>query len=129
MDRGAAAHRDGSATAIRARDGDRIRLPGTYLATHAHLAYATTAHRGQGMTVDRCHAFIDGTEGHHLLYVAATRGRESNRLWVGLDTPHRKVLPGSPITVLLDILHRQDERRCAATAIRDDPPALMLARR
>lgn len=81
------------------------------------------------MTVDRCHAFIDGTEGHHLLYVAATRGRESNRLWVGLDTPHRKVLPGSPITVLLDILHRQDERRCAATAIRDDPPALMLARR
>lgn len=64
------------------------------------------------MTVDRCHAFIDGTEGHHLLYVAATRGRESNRLWVGLDTPHRKVLPGSPITVLLDILHRQDERRC-----------------
>lgn len=81
------------------------------------------------MTVDRCHAFIDGTEGHHLLYVAATRGRESNRLWVGLDTPHRKVLPGSPITVLLDILHRQDERRRAATAIRDDPPALMLARR
>jgi len=46
------------------------------------LGYATTAHRAQGRTVDTAHAFVSVTTQREVLYVAATRGRESNRLYV-----------------------------------------------
>ena len=57
-------------------------LPADYVADHVELAYATTAHRAQGRTVDTAHAMVSPTTTREVLYVAATRGRESNRLYV-----------------------------------------------
>ncbi|MDA8063542.1 MAG: helicase C-terminal domain-containing protein, partial [Actinomycetota bacterium] len=57
-------------------------LPADYVAEHVELAYATTAHRAQGRTVDTAHAMVSPTTTREVLYVAATRGRQSNSLYV-----------------------------------------------
>ncbi|MHB8300923.1 MAG: MobF family relaxase, partial [Dermatophilaceae bacterium] len=74
--------------------GRRVVLPADYVRQHVELGYATTAHRAQGRTVDTAHAFVSVTTQREVLYVAATRGRESNRLYVDtmydpdVDTQH-----------------------------------------
>ncbi|WP_052574659.1 MobF family relaxase, partial [Ferrimicrobium acidiphilum] len=57
-------------------------LPSDYVAKHVELAYATTAYRAQGRTLDTAHAMITSTTPREVLYVAATRGREANLLYV-----------------------------------------------
>jgi hypothetical protein len=57
-------------------------LPASYVGEHVELAYATTAHRAQGRTVDTAHAFVSPTTTREVLYVALTRGSESNHLYV-----------------------------------------------
>ena len=57
-------------------------LPADYVAEHVELAYASTAHRAQGRTVDTAHAMVSPTTTREVLYVSATRGREHNRLYV-----------------------------------------------
>lgn len=74
--------------------GRQVVLPADYAREHLELGYATTAHRAQGRTVDTAHAFISVTTQREVLYVSATRGRESNRLYVDtmydpdMDTQH-----------------------------------------
>ncbi|MEV6350274.1 MobF family relaxase [Actinoplanes sp. NPDC051851] len=74
-------HRDGSLTVHHTQHGARIKLPHAYVATDVELAYATTIHRAQGMTVDRAHTVADGRTSRVQAYVALTRGRLSNRLY------------------------------------------------
>ena len=79
---------DGSVT-IRppgARFGNSIVLPAGYVAKHVDLGYAVT-HRAQGITTDTAHALVEPTTTRENLYVAMTRGRESNRVYVILDRP------------------------------------------
>ena len=52
------------------------------MAEHLELGYATTAHRAQGRTVDTAHAYLSAATVRESLYVMATRGRESNKLYV-----------------------------------------------
>ena len=59
-----------------------VTLPPEYVAEHVELAYATTAYRAQGRTLDTAHAMITSTTPREVLYVAATRGREANLLYV-----------------------------------------------
>ncbi len=73
---------DGSMTVKRAGGGGEVVLPADYVAEHVELAYATTAHRAQGRTVDSAHAMVTSTTTREALYVAVTRGRQSNRLYV-----------------------------------------------
>jgi conjugative relaxase-like TrwC/TraI family protein len=78
---------DGAVTVARTRGagmpgGRHVVLPADYVRQHVELGYATTAHRAQGRTVDTAHAFVSVTTEREVLYVAATRGRESNRLYV-----------------------------------------------
>jgi len=73
---------DGSMAVRRAGGKGEVVLPADYAAAHVELAYATTAHRAQGRTVDTAHAMVSPTTTREVLYVAATRGRESNRLYV-----------------------------------------------
>jgi len=73
--------RDGSLV-VAARGRGQVRLPPSYVAEHVELGYATTAHRAQGRTVDRTHAFIDIGTTQEALYVMATRGRSSNMMYV-----------------------------------------------
>ena len=77
-----ATHKDGSMTVARLHGTGRLVLPAAYVAEHVELAYASTAHRAQGRTVDTAHAMVSPTTTREVLYVAATRGRESNRLYV-----------------------------------------------
>jgi hypothetical protein len=77
---------DGTMTVRRAGGHGVIVLPADYVAQHVELAYATTAHRSQGRTVGTAHALVSPSTTREALYVAVTRGREANFLY--LDTAY-----------------------------------------
>ena len=56
-----------------------------YVRDHVELAYAATAHRVQGGTVDTAHALVSATTTREVLYVSGTRGRSSNTFYVDTD--------------------------------------------
>ncbi|RJT76972.1 conjugal transfer protein TraA [Arthrobacter cheniae] len=62
----------------------RITVNADYLSEHGQLGYAATVHRAQGATVDTAHAILDERTDRAGAYVAATRGRETNKLYVAL---------------------------------------------
>jgi conjugative relaxase-like TrwC/TraI family protein len=62
-----------------------VLLPAPYVAAHVELAYATTAHRVQGATVDTAHAYIAPGTTREALYVAASRAREATTLYVATE--------------------------------------------
>lgn len=64
--------------------GGKITLHADYLSKHTQLGYAATVHRAQGATVDTAHAIVDSATDRAAAYVAATRGRETNQLYVAL---------------------------------------------
>jgi len=82
-------HVDGSITVRRAGHtrGGTVTLPADYAAEHLDLGYAVTAHRAQGVTVDTCHVLVTPTTTRENLYVAMTRGRDSNLAYVATDRP------------------------------------------
>ncbi|MGO2933639.1 ATP-dependent DNA helicase [Microbacterium sp.] len=85
------AHDDGALTVRRAHSKWRttITLPASYVAENVELGYAVTAHRAQGSTVDTAHAIVHSPEvTTESLYVAMTRGKESNRVYVATDEHH-----------------------------------------
>ncbi|MGA8682555.1 MAG: MobF family relaxase [Acidimicrobiales bacterium] len=73
---------DGAMTVRHAGGHGNIVLPADYVTEHVELAYATTAHRSQGRTVGTAHALVSPNTTREVLYVAATRGRDANRLYV-----------------------------------------------
>jgi conjugative relaxase-like TrwC/TraI family protein len=129
-------HQDGSIIAQRidpdahtdARNADRqqlsgqmVRLPAAYVAEHVDLGYAITAHRAQGLTVDTAYTVASASMSRENLYVALTRGRAENTVFVPVDQPDRNhnhehaiganIDPDLPEldaarTVLAGILHR-----------------------
>ncbi len=119
-----ATHEDGSVVVRRLDGAGEVVLPADYVAHHVELAYATTAHRAQGRTVDTAHAFVSGSATRELLYVSATRGRESNRLYVDLTddpdpaTSHGEGPLSRPGDVLARILGREGAEHSAHEALR-----------
>jgi conjugative relaxase-like TrwC/TraI family protein len=75
---------DGAMTVQRANASGMVVLPADYVREHVELAYASTAHRAQGRTVDTAHALVSATTAREVLYVSGTRGREGN--WLYVDT-------------------------------------------
>ncbi|GEM_PF-316497 len=73
---------DGSMALRRANGSGEVLLPVDYVVHHVELAYATTAYRSQGRTTDTTHSLVAPTTTREVLYVSATRGRESNNLYV-----------------------------------------------
>ncbi|MEU2200612.1 MobF family relaxase [Isoptericola sp. NPDC019482] len=69
------------------RRGGSVVLPAAYVREHVDLGYAVTAHRAQGMTVDTCHVVVAGATSRENLYVAMSRGRDTNTAYVALDRP------------------------------------------
>jgi Ti-type conjugative transfer relaxase TraA len=81
---------------IRRDDGTAITLPRSYLeAGHLTHAYAMTGHKAQGMTTDKAYVLGDQTLYREWTYVAMSRGRNDNRLYVvgGID-PDREDVGG-----------------------------------
>ena len=78
-------------TVQRANGGGTVVLSAPYVAAHVELAYASSAHRAQGRTVDTAHAFVTSTTTREALYVLATRGRESTHsMWTPTTTTTHK---------------------------------------
>ena len=69
------------------RWGGTLVLPADYVATHLDLGYAVTSYRAQGVTVDTSHVLADTSMTRENLYVAMTRGRQSNLAYVATDNP------------------------------------------
>ena len=114
------------------RVGAALSLPADYAGQHVQLGYASTIHGAQGATVDTTHTVVAGTESRQALYVALSRGRNANHLYlsdaepvadgVALDLPADR----GPREVLARILQR-DDRAESATRARAAEPARELA--
>jgi conjugative relaxase-like TrwC/TraI family protein len=122
---------DGAVTVARTRGagmrgGRQVVLPADYMRQHVELGYATTAHRAQGRTVDTAHSFVSVTTQREVLYVAATRGRESNRLYVDTmydpdaDTQHGLPVERDAGDVLRQVLEARGADLSATETIAAD---------
>jgi DNA primase catalytic core len=100
-----------------------IVLPAEYVREHVQLGYAATVHAAQGQTTDTCHAVVSGEESRQLLYVALSRGRGGNHLYLATaddGDPHNLVrrealLPPTAIDVLTSILERDGSQHSATS--------------
>ena len=84
------------------------------MASNVELGYATTVFSSQGRTVTTAHAVVIPAMTREALYVAATRGRESNRLYVdvepempGAEASHGQPERLSARQVLISVAHRR----------------------
>jgi conjugative relaxase-like TrwC/TraI family protein len=93
--------------------GGAVVLPAGYMAESLDLGYAVTSYRAQGITTDSAHVLVDQTMTRENLYVALTRGRESNIAYVATDRPdssHEGPHPAdnaeaTALSVLYGVLH------------------------
>lgn len=69
---------DGSLIVEPEGGGARRTLPASYVGDHVSLAYASTAHSAQGVTVDTGHCIASAQMSPEGLYVAMSRGRSAN---------------------------------------------------
>ena len=78
------------------------------MTSHVELGYATTTARSQGVTADLTHNIVGPGTAREDLYVAMSRGRASNHLYVATDGPGTDCMPGqqagNPREILTAIL-------------------------
>ena len=131
-------HQDGALAVRHLRTGRRIALPGDYVREHVALGYAATIHAAQGLSVDTCHTVSGGADlTRQLLYVALTRGRAGNHLYLsvaGDGNEHTAItrdalLPPTAADIVLRILARDGAQVSATTTARTlaDPSTRLLA--
>jgi len=60
-------------------------LPAAYVSEHVELGYASSVWSAQGRTVGTAHTIVGVGVTREALYVAATRGKEANRLYVDVE--------------------------------------------
>lgn len=107
--------------------GMSVRLPADYVSAHVRLGYATTIDAAQGITTDTCHVALTGFESRQQLYVALTRGKHANHLYVptALDGSEGSLwteaaaFPRTAVEVLVRIFDRDGAQRSAHTELRD----------
>jgi DNA primase catalytic core len=112
--------------AVKARHHDTgrlVTLPGDYVKTDAELGYACTVHTAQGITTDTCHTVASGDEARQLFYVAMTRGRQGNHVYLvtASDGDEHNVIkpeslfPPTATDILTGILDRDQAQRSATS--------------
>lgn len=125
-----AIHNDGSLDATSLDRRGRVLLPANYVAAHVEPGYAATVHRVQGRTVDTAHALVTHTATREALYVAATRGRTSNHLYVDSeldpdhDTSHGPADLATARQAVTSVLKRTATAASAHVALRRAQPSL-----
>ncbi|WP_306766464.1 MobF family relaxase [Planctomonas deserti] len=90
------------------RWGSAVVLPAEYARQHVELGYAVTSYRAQGLTTDTAHVVAAPGMTRENLYVAMTRGRESNIAYVATDQPdsaHAGPRPSSDAATAESVLH------------------------
>ncbi|AEF43118.1 MobF family relaxase [Hoyosella subflava] len=81
-------HADGALTVRHTEHRGSVTLPAGYVRQSVELGYASTVHRGQGLTVDTGHYLtVPGSASRQSAYVGLTRGRGENHAWVITDEP------------------------------------------
>ena len=127
-----AIEQDGSVRVRRTSGGAVAVLPPDYASEHLELGYATTAHRAQGRTVDTTHSYITAVTVREPFYVMATRGRESNMLYVDTaydpDTATSHEEPGhmEPLDILRSAIETSGAD-ISATEVREQEESAALA--
>jgi len=126
---------DGSLRVRHLGTGRVITLPTGYVAHHVDLGYARTIHSAQGLTADAAHTVATGAESRQLLYVAMTRGRTHNHLYVqtvGDGDPHTQITPDvlrppTAVDVLTRMVGYDGSQQSATTTARTltDPTPLL----
>ncbi len=127
--------------ARRLGDDARAVFAGDYLREHVTHGFAVTAHSAQGVTAQTTHAVIADTASRNLLYVAMTRGRESNRAYlyqrtVGeADHQHRSPAEGVHVVqrgsaaqaaaVMRTVVGRNERARTAHQTAADTPAEML----
>ncbi|SDT92411.1 MobF family relaxase [Gordonia westfalica] len=127
---------DGTLTAQHLDLNRHVQLPADYVAEHTTLGYASTIHAAQGMTADTCHVIGSDALDRQLLYVAMTRGRHGNHIYLPTTEtdPHNATTPKARhpqtgLETLAAILGRDGAQQSATTAQRDAvDPFLRLSR-
>lgn len=94
---------DGSLT-VHNHNDETVTLPSTYVQESVELAYATTAHRAQGTTVDTAHLLVTDQLTRALLYVGMTRGRHSNHAYIATRQPVSETHESRPEQTMQDVL-------------------------
>ena len=95
-----------------------IRLPAEYVAEHVELGYAVTAHRAQSTTVGTAHVITGVGMAREHLYVAMTRGRDANHVYVpldhrdGMDEAHHGVATGPAAATGREVLEQIGRASC-----------------
>ncbi|GAB7007282.1 hypothetical protein JCM18899A_47570 [Nocardioides sp. AN3] len=118
---------DGSLKVKHDSIGKTVTLPADYVAQTVQLGYATTVHGAQGITTGTCHVVLTGDEDRNLLYVALSRGKFANHLYLNVASdgdPHNLIRPDAliPPTALdriADMLRRDGSPVSATTALRE----------
>ncbi|WP_375502726.1 MobF family relaxase [uncultured Jatrophihabitans sp.] len=108
------------------RTGRHITLPADYVAENVSLGYASTVHGAQGITADASYTVATGDESRQLLYVAMTRGRHSNHVFLttaGDGDEHSVItrdalLPPTAVDILTRVLIRDGAPVSASSAQR-----------
>ena len=99
-----------------------FRVPRSYLARNAELAYAGNVHVAQGRTVDTAHLLVTESLSRQALYVGMTRGRQANTAHVvtGKTAPpgHKPYQQAAPESVLAGIMQHTDGDLSATEQIR-----------
>ncbi|MFI6270749.1 MobF family relaxase [Micromonospora zamorensis] len=104
-------------------------LPPEYVQEHVVLGYAGTVHAAQGVTVDTCHGVTDGSMSLEGQYVAMTRGKQGNTMYVSTYAEDPDAPTGvtheqgrrEATAVLADAFEREaDEERAALSQNLDD---------
>ncbi|WUV28603.1 relaxase domain-containing protein [Kribbella sp. NBC_01484] len=113
---------DGSLT-VENDDLQTVTLPSAYVRESVELAYATTAHRAQGATVDTAHLLVTDKLTRALMYVGMTRGRHANRAYVATHTTtpeqHEPQFPQTMQDVLEAVLQQDGIERSAHEMMRE----------
>ena len=98
-----------------------FRVPRSYLARNAELAYAGNVHVAQGRTVDTAHVLVTDTLSRQALYVGMTRGRQANTAHVvtGKTAPPGKkpYQQAAPESVLAGVMKRDADELSATEQI------------
>ena len=109
------------------RSGRHVTLPARCVRNRVQLGYASTVHGAQGITADTCYSVATGEESRQLLYVAMTRGRHANHVYLttaGEGDPHSVItrdalLPPTAGDILARVLARDDSPMSATSQRRE----------
>jgi hypothetical protein len=130
--------------ARRLGDGAIAVFDGDYLTGHVQWGHAVTVHSAQGVTAERVHAVLADTATRNLGYVAMTRGRDANHVYlyertVGEADHHhrdtsdedgvhlaRRGSPAQAARMLRQVIGR-DERARTAHQVAAETPAEALS--